>query len=75
MEVFQAQQDEVAKFLISCLQDVKAQIVTVVREQKEGEDEPEISVMPGACSHLLTITTTEWMERNLGLQTLRKRLS
>lgn len=52
MEVFQAQQDEVAKFLISCLQDVKAQIVTVVREQKEGADEPEISVMPGRLEDL-----------------------
>mmetsp|Transcript_26507 Transcript_26507/g.50366 ORF Transcript_26507/g.50366 Transcript_26507/m.50366 type:complete len:539 (+) Transcript_26507:469-2085(+) len=52
VEMFRAQQDEVAKFLITCLQDVKAQIVTVVREQKDGEAEPEISVMPGRLEEL-----------------------
>lgn len=57
--MFRAQQDEVAKFLITCLQDVKAQIVTVVREQKDGEAEPEISVMPGALSPPPTLG--DWM--------------
>jgi hypothetical protein len=45
MSVYTEQQDEVAQFLITCLQDVKAQIVNVVREQTEDDDEPEVCVL------------------------------
>eukprot|EP00239_Pterosperma_sp_CCMP1384_P004132 CAMPEP_0197853914 /NCGR_PEP_ID=MMETSP1438-20131217/23662_1 /TAXON_ID=1461541 /ORGANISM="Pterosperma sp., Strain CCMP1384" /LENGTH=510 /DNA_ID=CAMNT_0043468489 /DNA_START=481 /DNA_END=2010 /DNA_ORIENTATION=- len=52
VEAFQTQQDETAKFLIACLQDVKQQIITVVREQREDGSEPEITVMPGRLDEL-----------------------
>merc|ERR1712070_1080240 len=52
VEVFTTQQDETAKFLIACLQDVKQQIITVVREQKDNQLEPEITVMPGQLDEL-----------------------
>jgi hypothetical protein len=43
-EVLREQQDEVARFLITCLSDVKKQIVTVVREhQDDDDDDPEVS--------------------------------
>eukprot|EP00238_Polyblepharides_amylifera_P010930 CAMPEP_0196590072 /NCGR_PEP_ID=MMETSP1081-20130531/65461_1 /TAXON_ID=36882 /ORGANISM="Pyramimonas amylifera, Strain CCMP720" /LENGTH=518 /DNA_ID=CAMNT_0041913055 /DNA_START=52 /DNA_END=1605 /DNA_ORIENTATION=+ len=52
VEQVQAQQDEVAKFLITCLQDVKQQIITVVREQMDDESEAEITVLPGRLEEL-----------------------
>lgn len=52
VEMYQTQQDETAKFLIACLQDVKQQIITVVREQRDEEAEPEITVMPGRLDEL-----------------------
>jgi len=47
MSIYTEQQDEVAKFLITCLQDVKAQIVNVVREQTDEDEEPEVSDASG----------------------------
>mmetsp|Transcript_46176 Transcript_46176/g.76941 ORF Transcript_46176/g.76941 Transcript_46176/m.76941 type:complete len:534 (-) Transcript_46176:917-2518(-) len=52
-EVLREQQDEVARFLITCLSDVKKQIVTVVREhQDDDDDDPEVMVLPGKLDEL-----------------------
>lgn len=43
----EAKFDTAASFLVQCMEDVKRKIVTVVSEDREGKDRPEIIVLPG----------------------------
>eukprot|EP00899_Mesostigma_viride_P020212 jgi/Mesvir1/28192/Mv04747-RA.1 len=56
LESQQAEMDATAKFLVTCLQDVKRQIVTVVREGKSEEDGEgtagDLVVLPGRLEEL-----------------------
>lgn len=39
--------DDTARFLLMCMAEVREKIVTIVREEKEGVEEVELSVLPG----------------------------
>jgi hypothetical protein len=78
MSIYTEQQDEVAKFLITCLQDVKAQIVNVVREQTDEDEEPQVSEAHSPVSQsvsrsvrpvtsLAQVPPVTWMTRHGGV--------
>eukprot|EP00240_Pyramimonas_obovata_P004772 CAMPEP_0118924344 /NCGR_PEP_ID=MMETSP1169-20130426/2521_1 /TAXON_ID=36882 /ORGANISM="Pyramimonas obovata, Strain CCMP722" /LENGTH=416 /DNA_ID=CAMNT_0006865445 /DNA_START=354 /DNA_END=1601 /DNA_ORIENTATION=+ len=54
-EALREEQDEAARFLITCLSDVKKQIVTVVREMEvdgDDDDRDDVTVLPGKLEEL-----------------------
>ena len=62
VKAFDVRQDETARFLITCLQDVKKQIVTVVRDVDGENEKEETRVLQGRLDEL----SADQRERALG---------